>query len=246
MDHKPWILSAIIILVLSQLMCSLGSGIIPAVQMTAVAGEVEKTMGVLQKTVEGVQTSAPTLEIGLQNTVEAMQTHAPTLESGLQKTVEAMQTQPPDAVGLEKTAVQVLTQIVSQPTAAEKLGGISGKLSYPAEFVPPLTIVAYKENNDAMTGEKYLVDTSKSQMSYTIENVPAGQYFVVAYLRQGTLPGINGLAAGYTQYILCGATASCTDHTLVAVPVTDGTITPNINPQDWYAPANSFPSEPPK
>ena len=100
--------------------------------------------------------------------------------------------------------------------------------------------------NGSMTGDYSLVDTKAGQMTYQIEKVPAGKYYLVAYLRKGTLPGINGLAGGYSKFILCGATPACTDHSLVEVTVFPGTMTGDINPQDWYAPANSFPPEPAK
>ncbi len=38
--------------------------------------------------------------------------------------------------------------------------------------------------------------------------------------------------------------ASCTDHTLIDVKVEADTVTSDVNPGDWYAPAGSFPTDP--
>lgn len=110
-------------------------------------------------------------------------------------------------------------------------GSIAGQLSYPSSFIPGQTVVAFEVNGPAY----FFVQTNDGQFNYQIDNIPAGTYYVVAYV---------GLAAGYSQSVLCGLSVECTDHSLVPVIVTSGQITNNVNPQDWYAPPGSFPDSP--
>jgi len=119
-------------------------------------------------------------------------------------------------------------------SAPEEFGSIAGNLSYPSSFIPAQTVVAFDVNSQSY----YYVMTAENQSTYQIDNLPAGNYYVVTYTQDGSL------SAGYSQAVLCGLSAECTDHSLVSVPVTSGQVTNNINPQDWYAPPNSFPASP--
>lgn len=110
-------------------------------------------------------------------------------------------------------------------------GSIAGSLSYPSSFIPAQTVVAF----DTTSSAYYFVQTAENQSTYQIDNIPAGTYYVVSYA---------GLSAGYSQSVLCGLSAECTDHSLVPVTVTSGQITSDVNPQDWYAPEGSFPASP--
>lgn len=113
-------------------------------------------------------------------------------------------------------------------------GSVSGALSYPSEFIPPLRVVAFDVN-----GLIYrYVDTMENQSAYQITGLPPGVYHVVAYVMDGSYAG------GYTQMVPCGLSADCTDHSLIDVTVEAGKDTPNINPADWYAPDGTFPPIP--
>lgn len=114
-------------------------------------------------------------------------------------------------------------------------GSISGFLSYPSEFIPPLRVTAFNIG----TGEIFYIDTPINQGDYQIENLPPGAYHVVSYTMQDPY-----LAGGYSQMVPCGLAYDCEDHTLIDVVVVAGQDTPNINPGDWYAPEGSFPPKP--
>ena len=119
-------------------------------------------------------------------------------------------------------------------TATPEPGSISGTLSYPSSFIPPLRVVAFQVN-----GFNYrYVDTMENQSAYKITGLAPGVYHVVAYILDGSYAG------GYTQMVPCGLSAGCADHSLIDVIVESGKDTPNINPGDWYAPAGSFPLMP--
>jgi hypothetical protein len=117
-----------------------------------------------------------------------------------------------------------------------KTGGISGKLGYPSEGIPALRIVAYEESKNFSVW--YDINIEPNTKTYQINNLPAGDYIVVAYHKNPDLAG------GYTQAVLCGLEASCEDHNLVTVTVTAGQITKQVDILDWYAPEGTFPKAP--
>lgn len=123
-------------------------------------------------------------------------------------------------------------------------GGISGGLSYPSEFIPPLRVVAFRLENGQPNGEFNFIMTSENQTAYQIDGLAPGQYWVVAY----TIPagdGIpQGLAGGYSQAVPCGLSVECSDHSLKAVDVQAGQLTGGIDPADWYATEGTFPPDP--
>ncbi len=123
------------------------------------------------------------------------------------------------------------------PTATPiPAGSIAGKLSYPAEQLPPLSIYAVDIANSA---HFYSVTTAANQFTYTIPNVGPGTYHVIAYTQ-----GSSALSGGYTKAVPCGLAYTCTDHTLIDVTVHAGENVTGIDPGDWYAPSGTFPPHP--
>ena len=122
--------------------------------------------------------------------------------------------------------------IYSAPMPA--LGSISGSLSYPSSFIPALVVVAYEAKGPGY----YYVLTNENDSTYQIDNLPSGDYYVVAYVNGG------GFQGGYSQAVPCGLSVECTDNSLIPVSVVGGQVTTGINPQDWYAPEGSFPAYP--
>jgi hypothetical protein len=112
-------------------------------------------------------------------------------------------------------------------------GLISGKLSFPSERIPTLTIFAMRIDNGENT--YYSIQTEEHQSSYSIR-VDPGVYQVLAY--------VDDFAGGYTRYVQCGLGFQCQDHSLVPVVVQAGEIVTGIDLQDWYAPSGSFPLRP--
>ncbi len=123
---------------------------------------------------------------------------------------------------------------VPYPPGVNPVGSITGSLSFPSEYIPPLNVVAFSLN----TAFWYYVATVENQSTYTISNLPPGQYNVVAYTQS------DGFAGGYSQMVPCGLSVNCTDHSLISVTVTANQTTTGIDPGDWYAPAGSFPPDP--
>lgn len=120
-------------------------------------------------------------------------------------------------------------------------GGISGTLTYPAEKLPAMAVVAFHVGGGH--NDYYYVLTDEGQSTYTI-SAPPGQYYIVAYtLGGGGFPA--GLAGGYTKAVPCGLTAACTDHSLIPVQISPMVVlVSDANPGDWYAPSGTFPPYP--
>ena len=127
--------------------------------------------------------------------------------------------------------------VIPTETATETLqyGTVNGRLSYPSEFLPPQRVILYLESDFT---QYYFVDTQLNQGTYTIQ-VPAGTYFVVAYVIDNA-----SFAAGYSAAVPCGLSVDCNDHALIPITVTAGATLNDINPGDWYAPEGSFPPMP--
>jgi len=125
------------------------------------------------------------------------------------------------------------------------MGTITGHLSYPSSFLPPMRVVFFTQDNAVVA----YTDTGKNQGTYLIE-LPEGTYHVVAYTYDpnatvvATVENLdNSFGGGYTAAVPCGLSVDCTDHTLLNVTVVAGQ-TINADPGDWYAPPGTFPSMP--
>ncbi len=156
-----------------------------------------------------------------------LQAGAPAIDPVATAVAATLQAAAPTA---EPTAVPA----TAAPVAAT--GAISGDLSYPSSFIPPLDIVA----TNTETGDYFYIQTTQNTTSYTMENLPAGQYTVIAYVTDDP----TDYAGGYTAAVPCGLSVDCADHSLLAVTVSAGQTTPGVNPQDWYAPPGTYPPNP--
>lgn len=84
--------------------------------------------------------------------------------------------------------------------------------------------------------EYFYIQTERNTFSYTIANLPAGTYILLAYPR--TVPGefesSPDFYAGYSQAVPCGLLTTCTDHSLIQFSLADGENKTGIGPGDWY------------
>ena len=127
------------------------------------------------------------------------------------------------------------------PKPLKPEGGITGHLSYPAEGRPDIMVVAFSTQYYP-NGNFYYTFTTPSQDTYELV-LPQGEYYIVAYALD-PFGNPMGVVGGYTQAVPCGLSVSCTDHSLIPVPVAAGGALSDINPADWYAPEGSFPPYP--
>ncbi len=106
-------------------------------------------------------------------------------------------------------------------------GAISGELGYPSEYIPAMRVVAFDVHSDAF----YYVDTVENQGDYRIDDLAPGTYHVVAFMREET-PHLGG---GSSNFVTCGLSVDCDDHTLVDVFVYGDSVTEGVDPVDFYA-----------
>lgn len=152
-------------------------------------------------------------------------------------------TPPPDLGEVAQATLQAMTAQapIVTATVSSAPGSITGTLGYPAEGLPPMRVTAF----DQATKRAYYVDTVLNQNIFRLENLPPGEYLVLAYSLGGdSFP--PGLVGGYTQYIVCGATPTCTDHSLAPVTVVPGEDTFGIHIGDWQLEEGTYPPMPGK
>lgn len=141
---------------------------------------------------------------------------------------EAATATPPSAVA---------TPVIEPAPAATATGGsgsISGTLSYPSEYLPPMRVCAF----ELAEGAPYCVRTGKNQAQYRLDGVPPGDYLVLAFPQEA-----DALPGGYTGCVR-NLSADCRDHDLQPIIVAAGQTTPDIDPADYYAEAADWPQEP--
>ncbi len=108
------------------------------------------------------------------------------------------------------------------PRPAPQVGVLSGGLCYPSDYIPALTI--YARNVD--TGETWSMSVPMDTLTYEME-VPPGNYIVFAWTDEG-------VGGSYSEFVLCGLSVECTDHTPVSVPVAAGQRVTGIDICDYY------------
>jgi hypothetical protein len=125
----------------------------------------------------------------------------------------------------------------AQPVAT---GTITGLVAYPAEGHPAITICAFGATDRSV---HFCVDvpraTTPPKSPYTITAVRSGTYQLFAYVE-----GSDRAGGAYTEYVKCGLSASCSDHTPIDVTVRAGEAVRDIEVSDWYAPSDSWPTRP--
>jgi len=182
---------------------------------------VQSTVGSMQSTLEGDQAAT---------------------QAALRATEQALGTKSAQELVISTPVAATETPGIDNPSGTEApaaTGAISGNLSYPSEFIPALTVVAFNVDD----GEWFFVHTEVNQPTYTLEGLPAGTYHVVAYPQPSA--GIpDDVAAGYTQMVPCGLSTACTDHSLIPVEVKAGETVTGIDPGDWFAGPDVFPPNP--
>lgn len=116
------------------------------------------------------------------------------------------------------------------------VGVITGSLGYPSEGIPENMEVCAVEvaGMAAHCSNEHLKDKAFTYgVGYRL-TLPAGEYYVYAYLPN--LPDATGQTykAYYSEFVTCGMDVSCTSHEPVKVTVRQGEVTEKVDPQDWY------------
>lgn len=119
-------------------------------------------------------------------------------------------------------AVPTATLVNSPISTATIYGSASGQICYPESPSPEL--IVYLENIN--THVIYEVEINADQTSFQAE-IPPGGYFAFAWLTDYSQGG------SYSQAVICGMGAACTDHTLATFFVSSGNEAADIDICDW-------------
>ena len=144
------------------------------------------------------------------------------------------------AAGIDYSRLRVRTAggDLGVSDTVKKMGSISGKLSYPSEFVPPMRVCAISVDGGSHFG---CVTTSENQRTYRILNLHQATYYVVAYVKEA---GVKATGA-FTRAVRCGAgQPRCTDGSLIPVTLGEGNSITGIDPGDFYSSSDTWPKEP--
>jgi hypothetical protein len=123
--------------------------------------------------------------------------------------------------------------------AAPQPGVIEGSLSYPSEFIPDdMTICAENLATKQIYSTRKHVKAKKYQykVGYKLA-VPPGDYHVYAQLPDPDRYGATyskDYRAYYSQFVKCGMSVECQDHTPIVVKAKSGETVSGVDPQDWY------------
>jgi hypothetical protein len=118
--------------------------------------------------------------------------------------------------------------------APASTGAIAGTLIYPSEYIPAMNVVAFSTDS----ADWFMVVTQEGESTFQIDDLPSGQYYVVAYVLGEDFGG------GYTPAVACGLSVDCPDHSLIPVNVQSGEVATDVHPHDWYAGPGSYPPNP--
>jgi hypothetical protein len=124
-------------------------------------------------------------------------------------------------------------QAESDQGSEEITGYINGRICYPSESIPAMTVFF----QEASTRQVTELAISENQYSYSTELDP-GRYIAFAYLDSGA-----SLGGSYSNLVVCGLTEDCSDHSLVEFEVLPGEVLNSIDICDWYS-QDTMPPDP--
>ncbi len=113
-------------------------------------------------------------------------------------------------------------------------GVVQGKLCFPSEYVPAMNVYLKSAGSDKV----YKLVSKENQQAFTFKKIPEGNYVAFAYTLEATSLDLNNkkskTSGGFTQFVSCGLSVDCKDHTLINFKVNKGKTTNTINICDWY------------
>jgi hypothetical protein len=120
---------------------------------------------------------------------------------------------------------QRATEIANPPTPTTALATVQGEICYPSGRTPEMTL--YFMNTTIR--KQFDLPIYENQNFYSIQ-LPPGQYFAWAVAPQYQIGGY------YSEYVACGMTEDCVDHSQLPFDVIAGETTQEIDICDWPHP----------
>ena len=135
------------------------------------------------------------------------------------------------------------------PYAANaQTGTISGKLTYPSDYIPPSMIICVQDvslyaeptycSNDAVSRlrqRQVAFAVNHRRASYSV-TVPKGRYLIYATFPNGKAPtpDLERTRAYYDEFVRCGMSVNCTSKKRIEIRVAAGSAVRGITVGDWY------------
>ncbi len=141
---------------------------------------------------------------------------------------------------ITRIAMALLGILAATPAMAQATGVITGELSYPSDEIPKEIHICAENVGSAeitCTNDHIVGSGDNGRTTYRLEVAP-GDYRVFAILPEGAeFKPSSGLdyRAYYSEFVTCGAQASCPSHEPITVTVNAGETVSDIGPNDWYA-----------
>jgi hypothetical protein len=172
-------------------------------------------------------TACGTLEVGVERTA--------TPDQAATATVAALATENArlSAQATMLASTPTSTPFPATPTPTPGLGTVTGRICFPSERIPAMT--AYFQNTN--TNQVIEMAVGENQPSYSID-LPPGEYIAYVWMPDFVMGGL------YSEFVLCGLGADCTDHTPVPFQVESGRATNGIDLCDWYGQPGDVPIPP--
>jgi len=143
--------------------------------------------------------------------------------------IQAVSTLSSLILSITKNSIKA-TQLAAFSTPAPVMGTVNGKICYPGEHVPAMTV--YLRNN--ISSQLFELPTLENQTSYSMQ-LPPGDYYAYAWV---PLYQVGGL---YSRAVVCGLKAGCEDHSPQSFTIAAGSTREGIDICDWVIPPDKLP-----
>ena len=141
------------------------------------------------------------------------------------------------------------------PSPSPVGGAITGRLSYPSDFIPPVTVYAIGADDQRIwfsvefpgygNPPRPTAQPGTEPGTYTLPGVAPGRYQVVAYRNDGQKPD-PGLHTREAQCLRRTPSGPCPDQSPIAVTVTAGQTTREIDIVTWWPGSGLMAPPPPR
>lgn len=144
------------------------------------------------------------------------------------------------------------------PAPTAQTGAISGRFSYPSDFIPPVTVYAIGTTDQRvwfsvefpgydMYGNppRPTAQPGTEPGTYTLTGVAPGTYWVVAYRNDGQKPD-PGFYSREAECLRRTPSRPCPDQSFVMVTVSAGQTTREIDIVTWWPGSGLVPPPPPR
>jgi hypothetical protein len=129
--------------------------------------------------------------------------------------------------------ISAITAFTAIAAVAQGNGKITGKLTYPSEFIPSDMAVCVESPERTVCSNSrnkagYVFKVNRASARYEV-SLPPGKYYIYAKTRE--MPGEK---AYYNEFVRCGMNVRCKSKRLIRITVRSGRTVSGITLGDWY------------